>query len=165
LKDGEPIFVDMAADTQIEVSMAVAHAVRRDWGRLLAALTKSVGDISLAEDSLQDAVEAALVHWERTGVPRSPPAWLMQTARRKAIDRLRRAASFDAKRDQIAHLMALDQSDISAADCGRQNAIVDHRLELIFTCCHPAIEEKTRIALTLRTLCGLRSPMLFSISR
>lgn len=136
---------------------AIEETVRTQWGRILAALAGSFGDFQLAEDALQDAVESALGHWRRNGLPRNPPAWLLQTARRKAIDRLRRQASFAAKQDAIAHLIELDARDNEREMVPGEasSAIPDHRLEMIFTCCHPALEEKSRVALTLRTLGGL----------
>jgi RNA polymerase sigma-70 factor, ECF subfamily len=134
------------------VEGAIETLARTDRGRLLSNLVGTLGDFQLAEDSLQDALESALVHWRRSGLPRSPPAWLMQTARRKAIDRLRRSASFRSKEAEIAHLIEMDSAEDGA---GAEGPIADDRLKLIFTCCHPAIEAKTRVALTLRSVCGL----------
>lgn len=135
---------------------AIDRIVRTEWGRLLAALTRSFGDFQLAEDSLQDGVESALRHWRSNGLPRNPAAWLLQTARRKAIDRLRRQANFDAKQDAIAHLIELDARDNALEITSAETSVIpDHRLEMIFTCCHPALEEKSRVALTLRTMGGL----------
>ncbi|MEP4192365.1 MAG: sigma-70 family RNA polymerase sigma factor, partial [Sneathiella sp.] len=137
----------MADQTDIE------HVVRREWGRLLSSLIAYLRDFELAEDSLQDALESAMKHWQKNGMPRSPYAWLLQTALRKAIDRIRRDINFKTKQDDYAYLLELEategQEDLEKA------AIPDERLRLIFTCCHPALEEKTRIALTLRTLGGL----------
>lgn len=113
-------------------------------------LVRDVRDFQLAEDCLHEAMESALVHWGRSGLPQSPPAWLLQTARRKAIDRLRRSQSFSRKLVEYGTLIGLDQSAPETV-----HDIDDDRLRLIFTCCHPALEEKTRVALTLRTLCGL----------
>ena len=113
---------------------------------------KTVGDLQLAEDSLQDAVLSAVEHWGKRGIPDAPAAWLMVTARRKAIDRLRRMRNFAEKEPQIAYLMDLDRHREEVAE---PDLIPDKRLEMIFTCCHPALEEKTRTALTLRTLGGL----------
>ena len=139
-----------------EETGAIERTVRTEWGRILAALTRSFGDFQLAEDALQDAVESALVHWRRNGLPRNPAAWLLQAARRKAIDRLRRQASFEAKQAEITHLIELDARDNEHEMSPEEApAIPDHRLEMIFTCCHPAIEERSRVALTLRTLGGL----------
>ncbi len=130
---------------------ALEEVVRDDWGRLLAALIASLRDFQLAEDCLQEAVVSAVEHWSR-GLPENPQGWLVQVARRKAIDRLRRQQNFDRKSAEIQHLIELDQQDSSNE---AEEEIPDERLRLIFTSCHPAIDEKSRIALTLRTLCGL----------
>lgn len=136
------------------ISDIIDALMRRDGGRLLSNLVGSIRDFQLCEDSLQDALESALIHWTRNGLPRSPPAWIMQTARRKAIDRLRRTASFREKSDEIAHLIDIEnQSTEDEAEA----PIRDERLKLIFTCCHPALEQKTRVALTLRSVCGLKT--------
>ena len=123
--------------------------VRADRGRMLAGLIRSLGDFQLAEDSLQDALEAALVHWARAGVPASPPAWLMRVAHRKAIDRIRRTGRQAARRADIAMLA---EEEAALAERGE---IPDERLRLIFTCCHPALAEKSQVALTLRLIGGL----------
>jgi RNA polymerase sigma-70 factor (ECF subfamily) len=129
----------------------IDRTVREEWGRILACLVKTVGDLQLAEDSLQDAVVSAMNHWQKNGLPNSPAAWLLTAARRKAIDRLRRDRSFASRQDEIAYLAELDSQ---THDDGAE-IIPDKRLEMIFTCCHPALAEKTRVALTLRTLGGL----------
>ncbi|MEQ8279504.1 MAG: RNA polymerase sigma factor [Deltaproteobacteria bacterium] len=128
---------------------AVEATVRADGGRLLALLIRHLGDFELAEDCLQDALASALVHWRRNGVPHAPEAWLMQVARRKAIDRLRRDTNLRGKKEEYAALLALEAEQPDPSE------IPDERLRLIFTCCHPALDEPTRIALTLRTLGGL----------
>jgi len=130
----------------------IEQIVREEWGRLLAALIAILRDFQLAEDSLQDALESAMTHWARNGTPRSPRGWLLQTARRKAIDRLRRDANFKSKQAEYALLLDLDAD---AASNEEAPDIPDERLRLIFTCCHPALDEKTKVALTLRTLGGL----------
>jgi RNA polymerase sigma-70 factor, ECF subfamily len=137
-----------AASTADEID----RLVRRDGGRLLSILIGNLRDFQLAEDSFQDALESALVHWSRNGPPRSPSAWLMRTARRKAIDRIRRAANLRAKSDELAHLIALDHE---APEPGDEEHIPDERLKLIFTCCHPALDRSVSVALTLRSICGL----------
>lgn len=129
---------------------AIEFTLRQDRGQLIAALINSVGDFELAEECLQDAVETALKEWPARGVPKSRRGWLLQVARRKAIDRMRRRASFAQKTTQIA---VLEQAEAAAP--AETHDIPDHRLRLIFTCCHPALDEKTRVALTLRTLGGL----------
>ena len=133
-------------------AQTVNALVRREWGRLLSSLIGSLRDFQLAEDSLQDALESALIHWQRSGLPRSPSGWLLQTARRKAIDRIRRNKNFERKSAEYAALITMEQD---APEPPEDHSIPDERLRLIFTCCHPALEEKSRIALTLRTLGGL----------
>jgi RNA polymerase sigma-70 factor (ECF subfamily) len=130
---------------------AIDGVVREQWGYILATLVGHLRDIELAEDVLQDAAVAALRHWPRSGIPDTPRAWLLQTARRKAIDLLRRDARFKVKREQLAQLVELEQQ----SDDGAEESVVDERLSLIFTCCHPALGEQARVALTLRTLGGL----------
>jgi len=135
-----------------DISAQIARMVRADWGRILAALVKSLGDFALAEDSLQDAALEAMAAWAERGLPDAPDAWLITVARRKALDRLRRDANFARKSAEIAYLQELE---VQADPADAMEQIPDKRLELIFTCCHPAIEEKSRIALTLRALGGL----------
>ncbi len=134
------------------LEQAIENIVREEWGRILASIAKTLGDLQLAEDSLQDAVEAALKDWQKNGLPNSPPAWLITTARRKALDRIRRSNRFTRKRTELAYLIALEHRSPDLVD---PVSIPDKRLEMIFTCCHPALAEKTRIALTLRTVGGL----------
>ena len=131
---------------------AVEKTVREHWGYILATLVGQVRDIDLAEDVLQDAAVAALQHWPKSGVPLHPRSWLLQTARRKAIDRFRRDARFQAKREQLERLVALEER---APEDDAEESAVDQRLSLIFTCCHPALADQARVALTLRTLGGL----------
>jgi RNA polymerase sigma-70 factor (ECF subfamily) len=117
---------------------------REEHGRLTAALVRSLGDWDLAEELVQDALVAALEHWPRDGIPDNPGAWLMTTARRKGIDRLRREARY---RDKLAQLQ--EEPMLETAPHG------DERLELIFACCHPALPRESQIALTLRSVVGL----------
>ncbi|HMS27932.1 MAG TPA: RNA polymerase sigma factor [Burkholderiaceae bacterium] len=131
---------------------AVNSAAREHSGRLLALLIRDLKDFHLAQDCLQDALESAVVHWSRNGLPNSTQAWLLQTARRKAIDRIRRTRNFERLSEQYALLLELDQS---TQENDEPEVIPDERLRLIFICCHPALDQKTRIVLTLRTLCGL----------
>jgi RNA polymerase sigma-70 factor (ECF subfamily) len=123
--------------------------LRQDRGRLLAALIARLRDFQLAEDALQEALESALVHWGRSGVPASPHGWLLKVAQRKAIDRLRASVRDGRGRSALLMLVGEEASDMTAED------IPDERLRLIFTCCHPALDPKSRVALTLRTLGGL----------
>lgn len=129
----------------------IEQVAREDWGRILSALTKSLGSLQLAEDCLQDAVARAIEVWPEKGLPRSPAAWLITTARRRAIDQLRRNARFAAATPELSHLMDLENQPPPR----EIDDIPDTRLEMIFTCCHPALEPKTQMALTLRTLGGL----------
>lgn len=136
------------------VRHAIDYTLRQDRGRLIAALVASIGDFELAEESLQEASIAALADWATNGIPKSRRGWLLQVARRKAIDHFRRNARFRAREPEMARLAAEDEMDANkdAPD------IPDKRLALIFTCCHPALDAKSRIALTLRTVGGLKTP-------
>jgi RNA polymerase sigma-70 factor, ECF subfamily len=132
---------------------AVARAFRDERAAVLATLIRHVGDFQLAEDAVQDAYAAALTTWPRDGVPTNPGAWLTVTARRRAIDRLRRDRSVADRADRLAELVRLDQQEHPVVT--EDSAIVDDRLRLIFTCCHPALDISARVALTLRALGGL----------
>ncbi len=129
----------------------VAETVRVEGTRILATLIRTVGDVQLAEDAVQEATLAALGAWPVTGVPPEPRAWLTITARRKAIDIIRRERARAGKERDGLELMELPQSDGIVPD----SVVQDDLLRLIFTCCHPALSPPTRIALALRTLCGL----------
>jgi RNA polymerase sigma-70 factor, ECF subfamily len=142
--------------SEADAAHKVAACFRADAGRTLAALSRALGDIDLAEDALQDAYLAALQRWPRDGFPASPSAWILTTARNRAIDRLRRER---VGREKLQRLAALEPPSApapaeSAAD-DVTPAIPDDRLSLIFACCHPALGVEARIALTLRTLAGL----------
>ena len=121
---------------------------REEWGRLLATLIGFLGDFQLAEEAAQEAFAIAAERWPRDGTPDSPRAWLVTTARNRAIDRLRRDRTLAAKVRQ------LDASE-TAEDAMEETEIPDERLELVFTCCHPALALDAQVALTLRTLGGL----------
>ncbi|HEX8995545.1 MAG TPA: sigma-70 family RNA polymerase sigma factor [Ktedonobacterales bacterium] len=131
----------------------VERTFREESGQILAALIASVGDFGVAEDALQDAVEAALRQWPHEGAPRNPAAWLTTIARRRAIDRLRRDATLMRKQTTIEALAELETTPNDAATA--TDDIPDERLKLLFTCCHPALSMEARVALTLRTLGGL----------
>ena len=122
----------------------MAAVFHEEAGRLTAALVKRLGDFDLAEECVQDALVAALEHWPRTGIPENPGAWLMTTAHRKGIDRLRRETRY---RDKVAQLEETPMTPTSS--------MADERLELIFTCCHPALAREAQLALTLRSVAGL----------
>jgi RNA polymerase sigma-70 factor (ECF subfamily) len=127
---------------------------REDYGRIVAAVIRLVGDFDLAEESIHDAFAAALEHWPSEGVPASPRAWIVGTARNKAIDRIRRRGRLDFKLREISMLPGPEGTDPDR-DSADNDSVPDDRLRLIFTCCHPALALEAQVALSLRTLCGL----------
>ena len=143
----------MALTTTV-TSDAVAAVFREEAGRLTAALVRSLGDFDLAEECVQDALVAALEHWPREGVPNNPGAWLMTAAKRKGIDRLRREKRYQ---DKIAVLGETEET-MSGTHADERALGHDERLELIFTCCHPALSREAQVALTLRSVAGLTTP-------
>ncbi|MGH3297039.1 MAG: RNA polymerase sigma factor [Trebonia sp.] len=150
----------MAADTaQGTTSRGVAAAVdaafREEWGRIVATLIAATGDWDLAEECAQDAFTRALKTWARDGVPNRPGAWLTTTARNRAVDVLRRRANESAKLEQAARLEPEDPDGGTGDAEADPSGILDDRLRLMFTCCHPALPLDARVALTLRTLAGL----------
>ncbi|MGH7540501.1 MAG: RNA polymerase sigma factor, partial [Gemmatimonadota bacterium] len=132
---------------------------RTESRRVLATLIRLLGDFDLAEEALHDAFEAALRTWPRDGVPSKPRSWLISAGRFRAIDRLRRRSKLDDSRTEIeiVHGMNLETPDGAewAERLDDDSGLVDDRLRLIFTCCHPALSPDARIALTLREVCGL----------
>ena len=137
-----------------EVSAAIARAFRDERAIVLATLIRQAGDFQLAEDAVQDAFEAAVTVWRRDGVPAKPGAWITTAARRRAIDRLRRNRSVADRAERLAELTRLDATN-EEPSMNDESTIVDDRLRLVFTCCHPALEMPARVALTLRALGGL----------
>ncbi|HYU63237.1 MAG TPA: sigma-70 family RNA polymerase sigma factor, partial [Verrucomicrobiae bacterium] len=137
------------------VSAAVARAFRDERAIVLATLIRQAGDFQLAEDAVQDAFEAAVTAWRRDGVPANPGAWITTAARRRAIDRLRRDRSVADRAERLAELTRLEAQDEEELPMDDESSIVDDRLRLIFTCCHPALDMSARVALTLRTLGGM----------
>ncbi len=136
------------------VTGAIEAAYRSDWGRIVATLIKLLGDFDLAEECAQEAFAAAVNQWETGGIPQTPAAWLIQTARHKAIDRIRRQRRYAEKLDELLAsglIRIVDEPDYNSDD------IPDDRLRLIFTCCHPALALEAQVALTLQTLCGLNT--------
>jgi RNA polymerase sigma-70 factor (ECF subfamily) len=142
-----------------EATRAIEAVWRIESARLIAGLARMVGDVGLAEDMAQDALVAAIEKWPADGVPDNPGAWLMATAKNRAIDRMRREKTYERKREEIAHdtgaLFAMERSDFEAA---ADDEIGDDLLALIFTCCHPLLSREARVALTLRLLGGLATP-------
>lgn len=136
---------------------AVERVFREESGRILASLIRAIGDFDLAEEALQEALIVALDRWPRDGVPTNPAAWITTTARRKAIDRIRRDRTLAAKRQQLEADTALEAlCDDSGTT--EMTDVEEDRLRLIFTCCHPALARDAQVALTLRTLGGLTTP-------
>jgi RNA polymerase sigma-70 factor (ECF subfamily) len=138
--------------THDAVAAAVARAFREEWAPVLATLIRHVGDFQLAEDAVQDAFASAVAAWRRDGVPAKPGAWLTVAARRRAIDLLRRDRALADRAQRLAELVRLDAREDPVSD---DTAIDDDRLRLIFTCCHPALDMPSRVALTLRAVGGL----------
>ena len=132
----------------------IDEVYRSDWGRIVASLIRLVNDFDVAEEAVQEAFAAALAQWRSSGVPESPQAWIVQTARHKAIDRIRRRTRFSEKLESYAAsglITAIEEPDHDTSE------IPDDRLRLIFTCCHPALASEAQVALTLRTLGGLET--------
>jgi RNA polymerase sigma-70 factor, ECF subfamily len=130
---------------------------RQEYGRAVAVLVRVLRDIDLAEESLQDAFTMAVQRWPSTGLPPSPVGWIITTARNRGIDRLRREASREARHAQAALLQARDEPDGDDRFHGEdeEDEVLDDRLRLVFTCCHPALNMGARVGLTLRLLGGL----------
>jgi RNA polymerase sigma-70 factor, ECF subfamily len=150
--------IDTPAEKYLQSGMppdaiaAIEEVYRSDWGKIVATLISLVGDFDVAEEAAQEAFTAAVDQWRASGIPEYPRAWIIQTARHKAIDRIRRKARFEAKLESYATsglVRELEEPDYDSSE------IPDDRLRLIFTCCHPALALEAQVALTLRTLCGL----------
>ena len=135
-------------------NVAVDAVYRSDWGRIVATLIRQFGDFELAEDAAQEAFTAAVDQWRTDGVPESPSAWIIQTAKHKAIDRLRRQTRLQEKLETHPEFFPSEIIDEPNLNYGE---IPDDRLRLIFTCCHPALALEAQVALTLRTLGGLQT--------
>src|ERR1700685_2345810 len=149
-----PPKIYLQSGMSLDVTQAVEAVYRSDWGRIVATLIGLVGDFDLAEESAQEAFTAAVDQWRISGVPEFPRAWIIQTARHKAIDRIRRKARFEEKLESYTTsglVRTVEEPDYDTTE------IPDDRLRLIFTCCHPALAPEAQVALTLRTLCGLET--------
>ena len=132
--------------------MNIEQIYREEWGRVLASVIRLVGSFDVAEEAVQEAFTAAVEQWEREGVPGNPRAWLVSTARHKAIDQLRRSRRLELQdSEQLTKIADARPLSEPAVDTDMR----DERLSLIFTCCHPALAQEAQVALTLRTLCGL----------
>ncbi|WP_242060062.1 RNA polymerase sigma factor [Oscillatoria sp. FACHB-1407] len=153
----------MASTSQSDVTQAIASVYRAEWGRIVAILIRLVGDFDLAEEAAQEAFAAAVNQWETSGIPDLPRAWIIRTARYKAIDRLRRRTRLTEKLEWYAASGLIPSSEEPTYE---SDEIEDDRLRLIFTCCHPALAfsakrnsegTETQVALTLRMLGGLET--------
>lgn len=144
----------MASTSKLDVAQAIASVYRTEWGRIIAILIRLVGDFDLAEEAAQEAFAAAASQWETSGIPDLPRAWIIRTARYKAIDRLRRRTRLTEKLEWYAASGLIPASEEPTYD---SDEIPDDRLRLIFTCCHPALAIETQVALTLRMLGGLET--------
>lgn len=142
----------LTSSMAVDANVAIEKVYRSDWSRIVASLIRVTGDFDVAEEAAQEAFTAAATQW-RAGIPESPRAWIVQTARHKAIDRIRRAKLEERIKTEIAD--ALKRSvEAPPQDAGE---ISDDRLRLIFTCCHPALASESQVALTLRMLGGLET--------
>ncbi|MFF1636310.1 RNA polymerase sigma factor [Streptomyces sp. NPDC058246] len=135
------------------MTVDIEDVFRAEYGRAVAVLIRLLGDIDLAEEAVQDAFTTAVRKWPETGVPPSPAGWIITTARNRAVDRLRRESTRDARHAEAAQLYAPDEPT-------EEGPVRDDRLRLIFTCCHPALATQAQVALTLRLLGGLSTPQI-----
>ncbi len=136
--------------TAVEAAVAAAH--RRGWALVLAATARVTRDLDLAQECVQEAYAAALTGWRRDGIPRNPEAWLTTTAKRRAMDAIRRERTLRAK---LPLLVEPDEEPESVEEVAVEDPVPDERLRLIFLCCHPALGQEAQLALTLRLVCGL----------
>jgi RNA polymerase sigma-70 factor (ECF subfamily) len=147
-------YVQSAMPSSASVTSAIEEVYRAEWGRIVATLIRLFGDFDLAEECAQEAFAAAVDQWSDGRIPESPRAWIIQTAKHKAIDRIRRRGLYAEKLESYVisgFVRAAEEPDYD------NDQISDDRLRLIFTCCHPALASEAQIALTLRTLCGLET--------
>lgn len=149
----------MSENNFAQICKAIDQAYRSESRRAFATLVRLIGDFDLAEESLHEAFTAAVESWQRDGIPANPRAWLVSTARYKAIDAIRRRTRHDAALSEVAN--RLEATASANADKAGQY-IDDDRLRLIFTCCHPALALDTQVALTLREVCGLTTEEIAS---
>jgi len=140
--------------------VTIEAVFRQEYGRCVATLIRFLGDIDAAEEAVQDAFTVAVARWPSDGQPPNPGAWIVTTARNRAIDRLRRESVRDERHAQAHHLYGAAGAAASAADnaLAEEETVTDDRLRLIFTCCHPALNQPAQVALTLRLLGGLETP-------
>jgi RNA polymerase sigma-70 factor (ECF subfamily) len=138
-----------------DIDRALADVLADERLKIVASLIRTTGDWDLAEDAVADALERALERWPHDGVPANPAAWLTTTARRRAIDLLRRAGT---ERRKLEETVALQTEE--AGTMTERTAVPDDRLRLVFTCCHPALSMEARVALTLKVVAGMSTPAI-----
>lgn len=141
----------------LNIHAAIESVYRSDWGRIVASLIRMTGDFDLAEEAAAEAFAAASEQWHKTGVPNSPRTWIIQTAKHKAIDRIRRRVRLAEKLEDYAATGTANSTGLVDPNLDEGGEIPDDRLRLIFTCCHPALALESQVALTLRTLGGLET--------
>ena len=141
--------------TAADIHRTILAVWRIEQPRLLTSLSRMLRDVSLAEDLTQEALVAALEHWPDTGVPEKPGAWLMATAKRRALDDLRRRSMLARKHEMLIRDLEQEQLTMPDPDMALDDDIGDELLRLIFTACHPRLSREARAALALRMICGL----------
>jgi RNA polymerase sigma factor (sigma-70 family) len=141
--------------TAADIHHTILAAWRIEQPRLITGLARMLRDVTLAEELTQDALVAALEHWPATGIPEKPGAWLMATAKRRALDHLRRARVLARKHEMVALELEAEQQAVPDLDAALDDDIGDELLRLIFTACHPLLSREGRVALALRMICGL----------
>jgi RNA polymerase sigma factor (sigma-70 family) len=143
------------AVTAADIDRTIVAVWRIEQPRLITSLARMLRDVPLAEELTQEALLAAIEHWPSTGIPEKPGAWLMATAKRRALDHLRRHRMLARKHEMIAHDLEQEQQAMPDLDAGLDDDIGDELLRLIFTACHPLLSREARAALALRMICGL----------
>ena len=141
--------------TAADINSTILAVWRIEQPRLITGLSRMLRDVPLAEDLTQEALVAALEHWPAMGVPEKPGAWLMATAKRRALDQLRRRRMLDRKHEMLIRDMEQEQQRMPDPDAALDDDIGDELLRLIFTACHPRLSREARAALALRMICGL----------
>src|SRR4051812_11466285 len=141
--------------TAADLNRSILAVWRIEQPRLITSLARMLRDVMLAEDLTQEALLAALEHWPATGIPQKPGAWLMATAKRRALDHLRRGRMLARKHDMVTQEMTQEERNMPDFDSALDDDIGDELLRLIFTACHPILSREARAALALRMICGL----------
>jgi RNA polymerase sigma factor (sigma-70 family) len=143
---------------EVAIERAISEVHRREWATVLASTARTLRDLDLAEECVQDAYAAALVAWKRDGVPNNPAAWLTTAAKRRATDLIRRETRLRPKLPLLMDAESTKEDEMDARDPSDEvarDAVPDDRLRLIFMCCHPALATDAQLALTLRLVCGM----------